>query len=179
LRDRGNHITGLYFRSTVNEDGARHYYLKESAWLYPKYPGPGTEKLITESIIDDTSLLQTEAISKEYALLASYGPNRLSPEHFEAIKELKDLREIVFAFDNDEAGGTATAKYAKGLKELLPGVNFSKLELPCKDLNETLQAHQPEIFLHLLENRTNLFLSIGIKNESENIVKPVIQEMMP
>ncbi|MFN3405839.1 MAG: CHC2 zinc finger domain-containing protein [Cytophagaceae bacterium] len=182
LRDRGNHITGLYFRSTVNEDNNKHFYLKESTGLYPKYPDPDTEKLIiTESVIDTASLLQIEAISKEYTLLAAYGTNRLTPEHVEAIKELKSLKEIIFAFDNDEAGGTATAKYSNELKALMPGVSFSKIELPCKDVNETLQAHQPEIFLHLIENRTFL-LSSEQSNEKEKIqssestVKPMVEQ---
>lgn len=182
LRDRANRITGLYFRSTVSEDGARHYYLKESTGLYPGYPRPDTEKLIiTESVIDAASLLQTEAIGKEYTLLAAYGTNRLGPEHIGAIKELKDLKEIIFAFDSDEAGGTATAKYGKELKALMPGVTFSKMELPCKDINETLQAHCEEIFLHLLETRTNVFLSNENqlkekKQSSEPPVKPTVQE---
>lgn len=180
LRDRGNHITGLYFRSTVNEDNNKHYYLKESTGLYPSYPNPNTSTLIiAESIIDTASLLQIEAISKEYTLLAAYGTNRLSPEHIEAIKELTHLKEIIFAFDNDEAGGTATAKYSKELKALMPGVNFSKIELPCKDVNETLQAHQPEIFLHLLENKSFLFSSEQ-SNEKEKVQseppKPIVQE---
>ena len=76
MRDRGNHITGLYFRSTVNEDGAKHYYLKESTGLYPGYPHPDKEKLIiTESVIDAASLLQSEPIAKQYGLLAAYGTN--------------------------------------------------------------------------------------------------------
>lgn len=173
LRDRGNRITGLYFRSTVNGDTARHYYLKESTGLYPGYPGPDTERLIiTESVIDAASLLQIEAVSKAYTLLAAYGTNRLTPEHMEAIKGLKNLREITFAFDSDGAGGTATAKYAKELKELLPQAAFSKMELPGKDVNETLQAHQPEIFLHLLENRTFLFSSENSSVEKKKEPEP-------
>jgi DNA primase len=86
----------MYFRSSVNEDKQKHYYLKESSGLYPKYPDAATEKLIlTESIIDAASLLQLEAIGKEYCLLAAYGTNRLSPEHMEAIRELKQLKEII------------------------------------------------------------------------------------
>jgi DNA primase len=169
LKDRGNHITGLYFRSTENNSDQKHFYLKESTGLYPSYPNPETERLIiAESIIDTASLLQIEAITKQYSLLAAYGTNRLNDEMKTAIIELKQLKEIIFAFDNDEAGGTATAKYSKELKELLPQVTFSKIELPCKDVNETLIAHQPEIFLHLLENRTNLFLSIENKKEAES-----------
>jgi len=158
LRNRGNHITGLYFRSTTNNSDQRHFYLKESTGLYPSYPNPDTEKLIiTESIIDTASLLQIESIAKQYSLLSAYGTNRLNEEMKAALSELTQLKEIIFAFDNDEAGGAATAKYSNELKAQLPHIIFSKLDLPCKDVNETLIAHQPEIFLHLLEKRTFLF----------------------
>jgi len=158
LRNRGGEVSGLYFRSTTNTKDQKHYYLKESTGLYPGYPKAATEKLIiAESVIDTATLLQIEPVTSEYSLLASYGTNRLTPEHIEAIKELKHLKEIVFAFDHDDAGNKAVEKYATQLKELLPDTAFSRLELPCKDVNETALAHQPDIFLHLLENRTFLF----------------------
>ncbi|HET6244386.1 MAG TPA: CHC2 zinc finger domain-containing protein, partial [Bacteroidia bacterium] len=121
MRNRGNHITGLYFRSTTNNSDQKHFYLKESTGLYPKYPNPGTEKLIiAESIIDAASLLQIEAITKDYSLLSAYGTNRLNDEMKEAISDLKQLKEIVFAFDNDEAGRKAALKYADELISTLP-----------------------------------------------------------
>jgi DNA primase len=43
--------------------------------------------------------------------LAAYGTNRLNEEIKAAITELKQLREIIFAFDSDEAGNKAVAKY--------------------------------------------------------------------
>ena len=159
MKDKANNITGMYFRSIVNNDTQKHFYLKESRGLYPNYPKAETEKLIlTESIIDAASLLQLTNITKEYTLLAAYGTNRLTAEHTEAIKELKSLKEIVFAFDNDEAGNKAAAKYAGELKILLPDIVFSILELPeGEDVNSTAQAHNSEIFQHLLENRTLIF----------------------
>ena len=180
LKDRGNHITGLYFRSTENNSDQKHFYLKESTGLYPSYPNPDTEKLIiAESIIDTASLLQIEAITKQYSLLSAYGTNRLNDEMKTAISELKQLKEIIFAFDNDEAGNKAVEKYSQELKAMMPGINFSKLELPCKDVNETLIAHQPEIFLHLIENRTFLFLSIESGEPPQAIIKPVEKNNMP
>jgi len=170
LRNRGGEVSGLYFRSTTNTKDQKHYYLKESTGLYPGYPKAATEKLIiAESVIDTATLLQIEPVTSEYSLLASYGTNRLTPEHIEAIRELKHLKEIVFAFDHDDAGNKAVEKYAIRLKELLlpthVGMVFSRLELPSKDVNETALAHQPEIFLHLLENRTFLF---SIEKENPN-----------
>ena len=160
LRDRGNHITGLYFRSTENNTDQKHFYLKESIGIYPKYPSAETEKLIiAESVIDTASLLQIETITKHYSLLSAYGTNRLNDEMKIAISELKQLKEIIFAFDNDEAGNKAVEKYSNELKQQLPSIIFSKIELPCKDVNETLVAHQPEIIEHLLATRKNIFLS--------------------
>ncbi|MBX9853170.1 MAG: DNA primase, partial [Cytophagaceae bacterium] len=92
LRNRAGQVTGLYFRSTINNKDSRHFYLKDRQGLYPHYPKSDTKKLIlTESIIDAGSLLQIEEVSKEYSLLALYGTNGLSEEHTEAIKELKEL----------------------------------------------------------------------------------------
>lgn len=157
MRNRGNHITGLYFRSGTNNSDQKHFYLKESSGLYPNYPNPDTEKLIiAESVIDTASLLQIEAVTKQYSLLAAYGTNRLNDEMKTAMSELKQLREIIFAFDNDEAGNKAVEKYANELSMINDKWLISKLELPCKDVNETLVAHHPEIFLHLLENRKSL-----------------------
>jgi DNA primase len=175
MRNKGNHITGLYFRSTVNDNNAKHYYLKESTGLYPKYPSEETEKLIIcESIIDTASLLQIESIASNYTLLASYGTNRLNDEIQNAIKELPNLKELIFAFDNDEAGNTAVAKYVEEFNVLLnqtKKVIISKIELPCKDVNETLIAHNEDVFTHLLEKRQTLFSFSpdSYRDEKENI----------
>jgi len=164
LMNKAHQATGLYLRSTINEDDAKHYYLKERSGLYPCYPRADTEKLIlTEAVIDAASLLQIEAIASDYGILSCYGTNGLSEEHKAALQELKRLKEIVFAFDNDEAGNKATEKYGKELLMMNANLRISRIELPCKDVNETLIAHQPEIFTHLLENRYFLF-----SNEKSN-----------
>src|ERR1019366_3273554 len=156
LRNPANQITGLYFRSTTNNDNQKHYYLKESAGLYPCYPKPETSRLIiAESVIDTASLLQIEAITKDYSLLAAYGTNRLNDEMKAAVAALKQLKEIIFAFDNDEAGRQAAVKYKEELQTLLPQIIFTKIILPNKDVNETLQAHSDTtVFIDLLNKRT-------------------------
>lgn len=168
LRDKDYRITSLYFRSTINNDTQKHYYLKNRSGLYPGYPAPETQILIlTESIIDAASL-KVLPCGEETAfggsqlggvfVLACYGTNGLTPEHLEAIQSLSNLQEIVFAFDNDPAGQTATKKYAGQLQIQYPAIKLSTLELPCKDVNETLQAHSPEIFLHLFTERKTINL---------------------
>ena len=50
LRNRANQVTGLYFRSTVNNDDAKHFYLKDSTGLYPSYPDASKNKIITAHV---------------------------------------------------------------------------------------------------------------------------------
>lgn len=185
LRNKTNHITGLYFRSTTNNTDQKHFYLKESTGLYPTYPNPDTKKLIiAESIIDTASLLQIKAITDEYSLLSAYGTNRLNDEMKQAITALQQLTEIVFAFDNDEAGDKAAAKYKEELQTLLPQVTFTKIILPNKDVNATLQAHSDtNIFIDLVSERVTDF-SFSIEKENaklfieqpETIVNTTLQQ---
>ncbi|WP_146105918.1 toprim domain-containing protein, partial [Flavobacterium columnare] len=87
---------------------------------------------------------------------ACYGTNGLTEEHIKAITALKQLEEIIFAFDNDTAGRTATTNYSQVLLELLPTIKISVLEPINKDINETLQLHNEEIFIELLDKRKPL-----------------------
>lgn len=160
LRNKANEVTGLYFRSTLNDKESRHFYLKNRKGLYPNYPDTNTKKLIlTESIIDGASLLQTEAIAKEHEILACYGTNGLTEEHQQAIKELPQLEEIIFFFDNDTAGKEAVKKYGAMLKAEYPKLKITTAEPINKDINETLQGHEESIFIELLNNRTELNFS--------------------
>jgi DNA primase len=173
LRNKEDQITGLYFRSITNNDTQKHYYLKESTGLYPSYPKETTTKLIlTEAIIDAATLLQNTQITNQYSILAAYGTNRLSQEHIQAIQELKDLKEIVFAFDQDEAGRRSTAKYSQQLQEILPQLTITTLELPeSEDINSISQSHEPTIFIHLLENRTPVLLNQSKEGDKSLLVE--------
>lgn len=190
LRNKNSEITGMYFRSTTGNKDQKHFYLKDSTGLYPNYPNPGTKKLIiTESIIDAASLLQIAAVTSEYSVLAAYGTNRLNEEMQLSIRELKNLSEIVFAFDSDEAGNKAAMKYKEELQALLPsplgersGVRFTKLPLPNKDVNETLQAHCDEqIFMELLNERTPdfSFSNEKKKEEAKLFIEPSVKKQEP
>ena len=160
LRNRENKVVSLYFRSTLNEKESKHFYLKNRQGIYPNYPNPNTKKLIlTEAIIDCASLLQIKSIAENYSLIACFGTNGLNDEILKAIKELKQLEEIIFAFDNDTAGKEAITKYANLLLEEVPGLKISVLEPINKDINETLQAHNEEIFTELLDKRQPFIFS--------------------
>ena len=116
LKDKFNNVVSLYGRNL--EKG--HYYTANRKGLFPKYPAGSTRKLIlTESIIDAVTLLQQKEITAEYEVLALYGTNGMTPEHTEAIQELKQLKEVVLWLDGDEAGEKAVAKYEVKLTELL------------------------------------------------------------
>jgi DNA primase len=154
LRDKENKIVSFYGRSISNNTDQRHFYLKDRNGIYPSYPKASTEILIiAEAIIDAATLLQIQSITEKYSIISAFGTNGLNEEILNAIQELPNLNEIIFAFDNDEAGNKAVEKYSEELKDQLPTVKFSKLNLPCKDVNETLQAHDENIFIHLLETR--------------------------
>ncbi len=70
------------------------------------------------------------------------------------------MEEIIFCFDSDEAGNEAVKKYAEQFKKY----KISTIELPNKDINETLQLHEPEIFTELLNQRKELKLLFSIED---------------
>jgi len=158
LKNRENKIVSLYFRSILNKDNSKHFYLKNRQGIYPGYPSKETTKLIlTEAIIDCASLLQIKEIRDHYSLISCFGTNGLNDEILQTIKELPKLEEIIFCFDNDDAGRKAVEKYAEILKEERLTASLKVVELPNNDVNETLQLHSEEIFLELLENRKFIF----------------------
>jgi DNA primase len=166
LRNKVNQITGLYFRSTTNNSDQRHFYLKDRSGLYPHYPKPDTKKLIlTESIIDAATLLQNEEIIKQYSILSLYGTNGLTAEHQEAIRECKELDEVIFFLNGDEPGRKATEKHGETLRIIkLPhrsaGIKISKVNVPeNEDVNSLGKGHEAGIFSHLLKERVQLFFS--------------------
>jgi len=172
LRNKQNQVTGLYFRSTLNNKENRHFYLKDRQGLYPCYPKPETKRLIlTEAIIDTASLLLIPEITKEYELLSCFGTNGLTEEHKAAIKELKQLKEVVLFYDGDGAGKEAINHHSETLHQLRPGIKITYVETPeNEDINSLWQGHEPEIFTHLLENRKPFSFSTE-KKVNENPVE--------
>jgi DNA primase len=162
LRNAHHQVSGLYFRSTLNDAEQRHFYLKDRKGLYPGYPSPGTKKLIlTESIIDAATLLQIPAITEQYSVLALYGTNGLSLEHIASIESLPELEEIILWLNADEAGKSATAKHAATLHELLPDIRITTVALPDgEDVNSMAQSHADmQVFVDLIDTRTDFFFS--------------------
>ena len=165
LKNKENQIVSFYGRSiknnqssTENNQSGRHYYITGRTGLYPEHPKEETENLIlTESVIDAATLLQYPKITEKYTILACYGTNGLKPEHIEAIKQLPELREIIFFFDGDKAGTDGVNKYSEIFKTELKNIKISTVQTPeNEDINSLLEGHQPEIYTHLINNRKEL-----------------------
>jgi len=198
IKNKDGRIINIYGRSITESkniqsaggQAARHFYLKGAhQGIYPNYPRREARHLIlTESIIDARSLIQVkgenQGLLSEAEVIALYGTNGLTSEIKTAIKELKELEEVILFFDGDGAGEKAIEKYGEELNELLPSAKISKVNTPeNEDINSLLIAHEPEIFLHLLQERTLLFstesrefgtgnnLSDEKKNGQENELK--------
>jgi len=186
LKNRNGQTVGLYFRNVQPTDGrSRHFYLKDRQGLYPRYPKPGTTKLIlTEAIIDAATLIQREQITSQYEILSLYGTNGLTDEHLAAIKNLKQLEEVVFWFDGDEAGQAAAEKYKSILQAEIPSVKISQVLTPDnEDVNSLLDGHDPEILTELLSNRQALEASksetFSFSTEKSNETQSTEKENQP
>lgn len=161
LRNKENQITGLYFRSTLNDKEQRHFYLRDRQGLYPRYPKKETKRLIiTESIIDAATLLQIEQITNQYEILTLYGTNGLTEEHQAAIRSLHQLEEIIFFLNGDEPGIKAVQKYGSMLKAEYKNLTITNVEVPQnEDVNSLLQGHAQEVLIHLIDTRKELDFS--------------------
>jgi DNA primase len=189
LRNPAGQVAGLYFRSMINDNDQRHFYLKDRQGLYPRYPATDTKKLIlTESIIDAATLLQLPAITSPYSVLALYGTNGLTDEHLDAIKELPHLDEIVFWLNADAPGGEATKKHAATLQALYPQLIITQVYMPDgEDINSLAQTHSDTaIFMSLLEARqapgaegAKLFLSSEKSIEKKKGQQAPVQPAIP
>lgn len=184
LKDNLGQITGLYFRSIIENRNrkdatTRHFYLRDRKGLYPNYPAHYAEKLIlTESIIDAGSLLQNSQIAQNYSILALYGTNGLTEEHQKAIKSIKNLGEIILFFDGDQAGREAVKKYAPMLKEMISQAKVSVANCPeNEDINSLLISHEPTVLEHLLETRTPFLFSIEKEKVQEIRAEIVVSKV--
>src|SRR6185437_4185352 len=159
LRNADHKIVSLYGRSIMNDSDQRHFYLAGREGLYPGYPKATTTKLIlTESIIDAVSLLQQHELTIQYEVLALYGTNGLTDEHLQAINGLKQLEEVIFMLDGDDAGRAATVKHGTAVQALLPKVKLTTVEMPeGEDVNSILQSHDdPRVLGDLIGARKPL-----------------------
>ncbi len=166
-------IVNLYGRVADEASKSAHRYLPGGhQGLYPGYPNPATETLIlTESVIDCATLQPRQSMLNVkpsfLSFLACYGANGFTAEHGEAIRQLPDLKEIIIFFDGDKAGREGAAAIAAKLKTYkVPRITF----IPTpegEDVNSLFQSHEPEIFSHLLGQRTPISFSSERTPESD------------
>ena len=173
LKNKSGVISSLYGRSVSRTGNAKHFYTSDRKGLFPSYPPTRVRYLIiTESIIDTVTLQEHFFLSSDTALLAAYGTNGITTEHTEAVRQLKQLHEIIFFFDGDNAGNIAAAKYADQLHRLLPKITISTVEmLENEDINSLLDTHNPEILQHLYDSRAVLCKppTAALENSNLNI----------
>ena len=147
LRNEKGEIVSFYGRSVNETATSKHFYLSDRCGLYPRYPEKNTKKIIlTEAVIDAMTLelaLHTTNDWNEYNVLALYGVNGLTEQHIQAIKELKNLEEIIFFFDGDKPGEDAILKYCEQLDSSLNKGELAKQTLNfelnnCPDIAQTI-----------------------------------------
>ena len=94
--------------------------------------------------------------------------NGFTSAHLEALIPLKDLKEVIFFFDGDEAGRNGQETIAKMLKN----IKTTFVETPeNEDINSLLQSHEPEILTHLLAQRK----AFSFSTENQSPHNPVNQ----
>jgi len=176
MKNAKGQAVGIYGRSVEEKATLKHLYLNgKHQGLYPGWPKEETTKLIlTESIIDCATLEAQEEIKQHYSLLALYGTNGFTPDHTEAVSQLKELQEVILFFDGDEAGKAAIEKTTEKLHQIRPGVSITAVPTPeGEDINSLLQGHEPEIFTHLLNQRKSLKPSTEINQNPGNSINPL------
>ena len=155
MRNVQNQIVSIYGRSISDNNKSRHFYLQGGfRGLYPEYPKQEIKQIIlTESIIDAATIKKYT----DYEVLAMYGTNGFTKEHGQSISGLKELEEVIFFLDGDEAGRKSTVKWAAEIKKLNAKLKISNVETPDgKDVNSLMQGHESEILTHLIKNRKRM-----------------------
>jgi DNA primase len=166
LRDKKGKIVSLYGRSIYNNTEQRHFYTRNRKGLYPNYPKADTKQLILTEAIIDAATLQLSGLKTNYSILSCYGTNGFTVEHEQAIKELKQLEEIIIFFDGDEAGREGSKRIAEKLSTIFKG-KLSMVNTPeGEDVNSLVQSHEPEIFAHLIEKRTAFSSRPSVRDET-------------
>ncbi|MBP6411742.1 MAG: toprim domain-containing protein, partial [Pseudarcicella sp.] len=132
LKNLQNEIVSLYGRNISDSDTNKHYYTANRKGLYHNTNNETQTLIITESIID-TATLQ---VFTDFETVALFGTNGFNEEHIELLKSLKNLSEIVFFLDGDQAGRSAVKNYELRIMNLLPNVKMSYVNTPDdEDIN--------------------------------------------
>jgi DNA primase len=174
LKDKNGKTVSLYGRSIRDNPTAKHFYTKNRQGLSPRYPESSTKQIVlTESVIDAATLDQLRSTDKDplpdhTQVLACYGTNGLTEEHLQALRELKDLQEVVIFFDGDAAGKEGVLRCSQLLRQHLPHVTISNINTPeGEDINSLAQGHSLDVFNHLLQTRQVIATAETIKTNTQ------------
>ena len=135
LKDWQEQPVSLYGRQIGNRK-PKHLYMSgpHKGLLNPKAYKVYQERMIwSESIIDALSLIALGFENTD----ALYGTNGFTEAHIQALKEAR-IKEIILAFDNDEAGRNASEKMSEKLQEKDVSTRCIFPPDPFKDWNEFL-----------------------------------------
>jgi energy-coupling factor transporter ATP-binding protein EcfA2 len=110
------------------------------------------------------------------AILSAYGINGLTKEHKEAIKKLKNLKEIIFFFDGDQPGKEGVERYASELasKDGRPSVSIV-LTPEGEDINSLYLKYDKQAILQLINERKPRKISSTSNGEPHEIKKTISQ----
>ncbi len=176
LKDKDDKIVSLYGRSIYNNNDQSHYYTKDRTGVYPRWPKSWARTLVfAESVIDAATLEQLRfnienLFPESTQVLAYYGTNGFTPDHEQAVKELKHLEEAIIFFDGDEAGREGAKRLSEKLHVLRPELKVSNTQTPeGEDVSSLLQSHEVEIFHHLMKNRK--YFSFSLKQQTELVAQ--------
>jgi len=163
-------IINLYGRSIDETKQSKHRYLPgQHQGIYPNYPKSETTHLIITECIVDCATLQSLSLDnysfsalplglrEEFSLLSLYGTNNFTQEMQVAIKNLKQLKEVILFFDGDTAGKNAMQTHSNTLKEQNPNLKISFINTPeNEDINSLSQLYgenTKEFIKELLDKR--------------------------
>ncbi len=94
----------------------------------------------------------------KHQVLALYGRNDFNNEHSKVLSQLKQLKEVVFFLDGDDAGRKAISKYSKEIHSIRPEITISRVNTPeNEDPNSLIQGRGEEVLEHLIQNRSAIY----------------------
>lgn len=133
--------------------------------LYPNYPNKNTSRLIlAPNILDAATLLEARILTDEEAVLSLFD-GTIKPQHLEAIKSLKGLKEILIVELSNNTDSLILRKDGIELMKLIGNLILKSIKL---DKDENLN----EIFI--CKGKEALIKKLTKKTDYENIGFPDI-----
>ncbi|MCG8570383.1 MAG: CHC2 zinc finger domain-containing protein [Spirochaetes bacterium] len=178
ITDETGQVVELYGRSIAGKSKYPHLYQTGGHKGIFNYKAAKVydEIILTESIIDALSLIQPGLANTT----ACFGTNGFTEHHLKALKE-GNVKRVIIAFDNDEAGQKASEKLKNELlpegfevkiispisfkdwnESLVAGISKSEIEKLISEAQSHKQAEEKKDFIHKRENKLDIFILGGI-----------------